>query len=479
MLLPFVMTNLLQVVKNCPRQLYVLFLVIIFVFPSCRKATTYEFDLIISNGNVIDGSGSLWFPADVAIRGEDIVEIGKIPDKEKRSPKIIEAQDLIVSPGFIDIQRYSDSSAFIDKFSKNKIYQGITSEILVDGIPTGSAQKGLNIESEKLNANSSRKKLGIYFNNLIDRGISINVGTYVGLHKILQGVLGSSKRKVNPSDISEIKELIREEMVDGALGLSNSFSKLIKESMTPNELIVLAGVVAKYGGIYSAYIRGKKKELQSAIKETVRISNEANIPTDIINLEFTDESFIGQAEQIIKIIDKYRATGVLMTMTQSPYLAEKDESGLGIISHVQEQNVISVLKVDWVSIGSGGKSFDPNKDFISRKIHPQSYGAFPRVLGKFIRDKGISDVETTIKKMTWLNAKKLGLQNRGLIKIGNKADITIFDPKTINDNATFENPQEFSSGIQYVIVNGVLVLEAGKYLANQPGKILFGKGRIK
>ena len=116
---------------------------------------------------------------------------------------------------------------------------------------------------------------------------------------------------------------------------------------------------------------------------------------------------------------------------------------------------------------------------ISRKIHPRSYGTFPRVLGRIIRDKGISDFETAVKKMTWLNAKKLGINNRGLIKIGNKADITIFDPKTVNDNATFENPKEFSSGIQYVIVNGVLVLEAGKYLAAQPGKILFGKGRIK
>ena len=116
---------------------------------------------------------------------------------------------------------------------------------------------------------------------------------------------------------------------------------------------------------------------------------------------------------------------------------------------------------------------------ISRKIHAESYGSFPLVLGKFVREKEISDLETVVKKMTWLNAKKLGLQNRGLIKIGNRADITIFNPNTVNGNGATKNPQEFSSGIQYVIVNGVLVLEAGKLLSSQPGQILLGKGKLK
>ena len=473
------MTNLIQVLKICPRQFYVLFLVVVFLFSSCGKETTYEFDLIISNGNVIDGSGSLWFPADVAIRGEDIVEIGKIPDKEKRAPKIIEARDLIVCPGFIDIQSHSDSSVFTDEFSKNKIYQGITSEILVDGVPSGFTKKGLKLESHKLNSYPSRKKLEIYFNTLINRGIPINLGVYIGLNKMVQGIRSSSNRKINASEISEIKKIIREDMLDGALGLSNSFSKLNRSSMTLNELIGLASVVANHGGIYSAYIRGNKKEIQSAIKETVRISKEANIPTDIVNIEPTDKSFFGHIEQIINSIDKSRATGVLMTMTQSPYLARRNESGLGTTSNMEENDIIFLFKTNWISIGSGGKTLDLKKDIISRKIHPRSYGTFPRVLGRIIRDKSISDLEMAVKKMTWMNAKKIGLNDRGLIKIGKKADITIFDPKTVNDNATFEKPKEFSSGIQYVIVNGVLVLEAGKYLATQPGKILFGKGRIK
>ena len=281
------MTNLLQVVKIALSRLHLLLLLVVFLFSSCRKAPTYEFDLIISNGNVIDGSGSLWFPADLAIKGKNIVEIGKIPNKEKRAPKIINAQDLIVCPGFINLQTNSNSFIFTDDFSKNKIYQGITSQVFVDGIP--------------LRLTQDRKKLGIYFSELFNRGISINIGAYIGLNKIVESVLGSSKRKVNLSEISEIKKIIHENMIDGALGLSNSSDKLIKESMTPDELIALADVVAKYGGRYSAFVRGNKKEIQTAIRETVRVSKEANIPTDIVNLEVTDESFFGKIEEIIKV----------------------------------------------------------------------------------------------------------------------------------------------------------------------------------
>lgn len=458
------MTNLLQVVKIALSRLHLLLLLVVFLFSSCRKAPTYEFDLIISNGNVIDGSGSLWFPADLAIKGKNIVEIGKIPNKEKRAPKIINAQDLIVCPGFINLQTNSNSFIFTDDFSKNKIYQGITSQVFVDGIP--------------LRLTQDRKKLGIYFSELFNRGISINIGAYIGLNKIVESVLGSSKRKVNLSEISEIKKIIHENMIDGALGLSNSSDKLIKESMTPDELIALADVVAKYGGRYSAFVRGNKKEIQTAIRETVRVSKEANIPTDIVNLEVTDESFFGKIEEIIKVLDKHRESVELLTMTQAPYLARRDDAS-GVPSEMQEKDVIFVLKLDWVSIRSVGRNSNLNKGMISRKIHAESYGSFPLVLGKFVREKEISDLETVVKKMTWLNAKKLGLQNRGLIKIGNRADITIFNPNTVNGNGATKNPQEFSSGIQYVIVNGVLVLEAGKLLSSQPGQILLGKGKLK
>ena len=144
-------------------------------------------------------------------------------------------------------------------------------------------------------------------------------------------------------------------MIDGALGLSNSSDKLIKESMTPDELIALADVVAKYGGRYSAFVRGNKKEIQTAIRETVRVSKEANIPTDIVNIEPTDKSFFGHIEQIINSIDKSRATGVLMTMTQSPYLARRNESGLGTTSNMEENDIIFLFKTNWTD---SNRSFD-------------------------------------------------------------------------------------------------------------------------
>ena len=460
------------------KQVCISFLFLLLISTGCQQQKTYEFDLIISDGNVIDGSGSLWFPADVAIKGKEIVEVGRIPNKEQRSPQIINAKGLIVAPGFIDIHSHSNFSLLIDGSAKSKIFQGITTEILGESKLSSPTEEKTKIFLEKFSLKPDWKTLRDYFVLLKTRGVSVNVASYVDANHLLQHVRESSEKRRTTAEMDQLKKLVREVMVDGALGLSSLIGDIPKNYINTEEIIELVAVVKQYGGIFATHIRCGGKSLRSAIKKVARVCKQVDIPVEITNLKFSDKKLFGRMEKVINMIDDYRDEGLLITLNQSPYAASQDETGLGILHNMSEEDVIFLLKVDWVSIGSNGKAVDPNGYFGKGKLHPQSYGTFPRVLGKFVREQAILDIETAVKKITWMNAKKIGIEDRGLIKVGKKADITIFDAKTIKEKATFDDPHQYSSGIQYVIVNGVLVIDHGKHLGSRPGEILFGKGRV-
>ena len=554
-------------------SLFLILLLLLNLFACSKKEPVYEFDLVIANGNIVDGSGALWFPADVAISKDKIVRVGRIDEKEKRARRIIDAKGLTVSPGFIDIHSHSDFSLLVDGTAQSKIRQGVTTEVLGEATSAGPVKGKASKDVGEYNLQADWKTLGEYFQRLEKGGISVNIASYVGATQVRSCVLGDESREPTPDELAQMKQLVVEAMQDGAFGLSSSLIVPPDTYLTTQQLIEMASAVKPYGGIYSSHVRGEGETVLEAIREAITIGEKAGVPVDVIHLKIADKRLWGKMKEVCTLIEEARSRGVRVTANQYPYIAGQNDlvalippwameggrarmlerlndpalrarmerdiyggvkgwydhylsmqgwEGAVVASVKLEKNkvyegksvaeiaralnkkptetvfdflkeeggsvptiyfVISeddlryAMQVPWVSIGSDGTAVRPDGILGAGKPHPRWYGTFPRVLGKYVREEKVISLEEAIKKMTSLNAEKLGIEDRGLLKEGKKADITIFNADKIIDKAVFGYPHQYPEGIEYVIVNGTLVVDRGQHLGTKPGKILYGKGK--
>ncbi len=535
---------------------------------ACGSAPEPEFDLAIVNGQVIDGSGASAFAADVAVRGNTIVLVGNLGEAQrKRSRRVIDAGGLTVSPGFIDIHTHSDYTLLVDGTAQSKIRQGVTTEIL------GEAESAGPFEGKAKPGNPyglivDWTTLGQYFERMQKRGISVNVGSFVGATQVRNCVMGDDSRPSTPAQMEQMKRLVDEAMREGALGLSCALLVPPNSYLTKRELVELASVVKPYGGIFSIHIRTEGEGILDAIKEAIEVGEKAKVPVDILHLKIADRRLWGSMPEVCDLIDEAREHGLQVTANQYPYVAgqnnlvalippwamvggrEKMLERLGqpaarrrmerdlyrgirgwynhylamdgwegcLVASVQsdrnkpyegksiaeiakisgkkpaavvfdllleeqgsvpavyflmsEEDVRYAMKKPWVSVGSDGAAVRPDGPLGIGKPHPRWYGTFPRILGKYVREDHVLTLEEAVMKMTSLNARKLGIADRGLLQAGKKADITVFDPQRVCDKATFDNPHQYPVGIEYVVVNGVPVVDKGQHLGTKPGVIL-------
>jgi N-acyl-D-amino-acid deacylase len=550
----FIPENIMRAL-NVIRKTLVVAIVCLTGVTSCRKAPEPQFDLIIRNGNVVDGSGELWFPADVAVKGDTIVKVGRLDETELSAKHIIDARGLTVAPGFIDIHSHSDYSLLVDGTAQSKIRQGVTTEVLGEAPSAGPLKGKATKDLSHYGLKADWKTLGEYFARLQRSGMSVNVASYVGATQIRSCVLGDESRAPTAAETEEMKQLAAEAMRDGAMGLSSSLIVPPDTYLDTRQLTDLASAVKPFGGIYSTHMRSEGQAIFDAIREAITIGEQARMP------------------EVIKLIEEAQAKGLHVTANQYPYVAGqnnldalippwameggreqmlarlgnpalrsrmekdilnglpgwfdhylamkgwescvvagvrseknkmhegksleqiskalnkkptdvvfdllKDEGGSvpAVYFLMSEEDVRTALQTPWVSIGSDGTAVRPDGILGKGKPHPRWYGTFPRVLGKYVREEKVLALEEAVKKMTSLNAAKLGIEDRGLLKAGKKADITIFSAERVIDKATFENPHQYPEGIEYVIVNGALVIEKGQHLGSKPGRVLYGKGK--
>ena len=535
---------------------------------TCQVEPTQVFDIVVVNGMVVDGSGSGRFPADIAVIGDTIERIGRLSDAEKRSARcLIDATDLIVSPGFIDIHTHSDYALLVDGTAQSKIRQGVTTEVLgesrsagpVIGQASRSAPYGIVVDWSTL---------GGYFERLEQCGVSVNVASYVGATQVRLCVLGEDSRDPTEAEMDEMRDLVVQAMEDGAFGLSSALLVPPNTYITTGQLVELAQAVKPYGGIYSTHIRSEGEGIQDALREAVETGERAGVPVDIIHLKVADRRLWGQMEDVCDLLEQARKRGLQVTANQYPYIAGQNDlvalvppwamengheemmnhlarpssrrrmerdiyegipdwfnhylamgdwegcvvasvtteknkpfegESLAEISKrlgksptdvtfdllleeggsvpavyflMSEQDVCHAMQQPWVSFGSDGTAVQPEGILGEGKPHPRWYGTFPRILGRYVREEGVISLEEAIRKMTSLNAAKLGITDRGMLVEGNKADVTIFDAERIVDRATFENPHQYPLGVEHVIVNGVMVLDKGSHLGTKPGRVL-------
>ncbi len=527
-----------------------------------------EYDLIIRNGKTIDGSGNPWFRGDVAISGDRIVSIGRIAGDAKR---VIDATELVVAPGFIDMHSHSDWVLLEDGNAQSKIRQGVTTEVI--GESTSAAPFKGKLAPRKVSVNGELveiRTLRDYFGAIERSGISVNVASYVGEGQVWECVMGTSFDRPSPGDLDEMKALVAEAMRDGAFGLSTALMMPPSSLATTEDLIELCSVVREHGGIYSTHMRDEGSGVFESVKEAIQIGERAGVPVDIIHIKIAEEKLWGRMREVVALIEDARRRGVnvqanvypytrgnndlvsiippwahedgrsnllarlkdpaqrprlkrdiingvpgwynhytavggdwkrMLVSANNPYkgmtmdrviamksdgkvptpdpldvlfdlLIEQNGSVSTVFAHHTEEDMNLALSQPWCSIGSDGSALAAEGPLRRGNPHPRSFGTFPRVLGIYARERGLLRLEDAVRKMTSLNATKIGLRDRGVLRPGSFADITVFDEKRVIDRATYEEPFHYNEGIEYVIVNGQIVIDKGTHTGTRPGRAL-------
>lgn len=539
-----------------------------------QENTAAQFDLVVRNGRIIDGTGSPWFSGDVGIRDGRIAAIGNLGGANAK--RVIDAQGRVVAPGFIDMLGQSEVTIMVDPRLPSKIYQGITTEVTGEGTsiaPQNDSTLQGDMEMYRhYGLQPDWKTLAEYFARIEKQGIGINLATYVGATQIRRVVIGDADRPPSAAELEQMKALVRQAMEEGARGVSTSLEYAPAPYASTEELISLAAESAKYGGIYATHMRNEGDGIMAALEETARIAREAKTPVEIWHLKVAGKTMWGKMPEVVAFIEKARASGldisadtyaytawnnslsafippwahdggdakliermkdpatrariradmktytktwdnewmeipgaesILVSSVLNPALRPLQGKRISEIAKMwgkdpidticelliqdhastyvsvfgmQESDVELALKQPWVSADNDSSGTSPEGILGQEKPHPRAYATFPRILSKFVREEKLITLPDAIRKFTSLPAQRMRFTDRGVLKNGMWADVVIFDPDKIHDVATFENPNQLSAGMEYVLVNGEPVIDAGKMTGARPGKVLRGPG---
>lgn len=542
-----------------------------FLFSALKPSIGADaaYDLVIRNGKIVDGTGNPWIRGDVAVRGNKIVALGRVAPVTAR--REIDARNLVVAPGFIDIHSHSDYLLLEDGNAQSKIRQGVTTEVLGEGSSPGPFQGKLGPPRITVAGKMERwTTLGGYFDLVERRGIAPNVASFVGLGTVWECVMGKSFVRPTPAQLGEMKALVEEAMKNGAAGLSSMLAMPPGSLATTDDIVELCKVVARHGGIYVTHIRHEGAGVFDAIKEAIEIGRRSGVAVEILHIKIADRMYWGRMNEVVKLVDDARKQGINVGANVYPYtrgqnnlasiippwaheggagkmlarlkdakeraklkkdireglpgwynhytavggdwsrmlvsarsvyqgltmdrvlsqrskgkspspepldelfdlLVEEGGSIPAIYEHHTEKDMRLAMVQPWCSIGSDGLAHASEGPLRRGHPHPRSFGTFPRILGVYVREQGVLRLEDAVRKMTSQNAVKLGLQDRGLLRPGFFADLTLFHPDQVIDRATYTDPFRYSEGIEYVIVNGHVVLDAGRHTGAKPGRAL-------
>jgi N-acyl-D-amino-acid deacylase len=552
-------------------------LVVSLTFAAIRlpAQANISFDLVITNGHIIDGTGSPWYSGDLGIRDGKIAAIGNLALASRK--RTIDAAGKVVAPGFIDMLGQSELTILVDPRLPSKIYQGITTEITGEGGTVAPLNDAI-IQSDRAgyqhyHITPDWRTFRQYFARIEKQGMGINLASYVGATQVRRLVLGDDNKQPTPDQLEQMKTLVRDAMKDGTVGVSTALEYAPAPYATTEELIALAAEAGKFGGIYSTHMRNESDSVLEAIDEALRIGREAHVPVEIWHLKVAGKNNWGRMPEVVAKINGARAAGcdvaadtyaytawfndfsafippwahdggtaklverlkdpatrerirrdmltpskdwdnewqeipspeaVMIGVVQNPkmlplegkrlseiaklwnkdpmdalfdFLSEDPNAGVAVFG-MSQPDVTLALQQPWVAIDNDSSGASPEGILGQEHPHPRAYGTFPRILRKYVREEKALTLEDAIRKFSALPAQRLRLIDRGVLKAGMWADVVIFDPTTVRDLATFDNPNQLSEGMEYVLVNGVPVVDEAKITGALPGKVLRGAGYI-
>ncbi len=541
--------------------------------PSSSSPAAY--DLVIVRGRIVDGTGAPWFRADIGIVGDRIEAIGNLASAQATAR--IDAANLVVAPGFIDLLGQSEFNVLVDARAASKIMQGITTEITGEGASIAPVNDRMTEDRKASFAHfgvtQDWRSLEEYFARLARTPSAINLGTFVGSGGIRDYVIGKENRPATAADLDAMRKLVAEAMEQGALGVSSSLQYVPNRFASTEELVELAKVAARYGGIYITHQRSESGKLFESLDEVFTIAERADIPAEIWHLKAAYKANWGKMPEALRRLEAARERGLRVTANIYPYnrasngldaclplwvreggtdaliarlqdpaqrervkkemddpdafdenqwygsggpagvmlssvlkpelrkyegmtfdaigkamnkdprdaamdlvIADRAESSV-IIAIMDEDDVRTAMRHPMISFDTDSGAQAEDGKLSESKSHPRAWGTYPRVLGRYVREEKLLTLEEAIRKMTSQAAIRVGLADRGLIRRGMFADLTIFDPATIRDEATFEDPRHYSTGVRHVLVNGRAVVSDGRITEQRPGRALLGPGR--
>jgi len=537
-------------------------------------------DVALLGGWVYDGSGGAPFVADVGITGDRISAIGV--GKVGPAKLTIDACDLAVAPGFVNMLSWSTESLLVDGRSLSELCQGVTLEVMGEGTSMGPLNDAMKQEMVELQGDLKYDvtwtTLGEYLALLERKGVACNVASFVGATTVRVHELGQVDRPPTSEELARMQQLVRDAMEEGALGVGSALIYAPGFYATTDELVALCQAAAPYGGRYISHLRSEGNRWLEAIDELVEIARRAKIGAEIYHFKAAGERNWGKVDAAIARIEAARRDGVdgssgldvtanlytyvagatgldaamppwvqeggykawagrmkdpavrarvkreMTTPTdewESLYLAAggadhvlcagfrsealkpltgktlaeiaklrgttpedaaidlviEDGSRVSVVYFLMsEENVRREITLPWMAFGSDEASMAPEGDFLKSNCHPRAYGNFARLLGRYVRDEKLVPLAEAIRRLTSFPCGNLKIGERGRLAPGFFADVVLFDPKTIADHATFEQPHRLSTGVKHVFVNGVQVLKDGEPTGSRPGRVVRGPG---
>ena len=528
------------------------------------------YDTIIRGGTVYDGTGADGKRSDVGIRGARIAAIGDLSGEE--AAHSVDASGLAVAPGFINMLSQASFTFLSDGRSESDIRQGVTLEMLGEGMTMGPLNPAMRQQAQRWLEGSGASvdwtTQEEYMRRIERQGVAPNIASFVGATSIRVHVLGYENRKATAVELARMEDLVRQAMEGGAFGVTSAVQYAPAVFADTDELAALAKAAAPYGGMYISHLRDEDERLVDSVEELIEIARRAGVPAEIHHLKAFGRPNWPRLEQAIQAVEAARKSGLRITADMYPYtaaftgldltmppwvqeggdeawiarlkdpairarvLSEMREPAAGWSNALQsagspdkllilgvhapslkryvgktigevarerktspedtivdlvvedgsrlqvayfamsEENVRRQLRLPWVSFGSDGDSVSAEGEVLNGSTHPRDYGTFARVLGKYVREEKILTLAEAVRRLSGLPASTLGLNDRGLLREGHYADVVVFDPRTIGDRASFEDPHQYAQGMRDVWVNGVRVLEQERLTGAKPGRYL-------
>jgi N-acyl-D-amino-acid deacylase len=526
------------------------------------------YSYIFRGATVIDGSGSSPRKADVALAGDRIAAIE--PGITDAAANIVEAEGLVLAPGFIDIHSHTDLTIFTRPEVASKAFQGVTLEVVgncgIGAFPVHDAHleelgdflhmHGFRLPQDGLGWRDFRS-----YADAIERlGIAINLAPLIGHAPLRIMAMGMEEREPSAAELGDMRRRLDEALQQGAWGMSTGLIYPPGSFAKTEELIELARVLSARRALYTSHIRNESSGLLAAIEEAITIGRESGARVQVSHLKAMGKKNWGGAQEALTKLSAARAEGIDIAADQYPYNASattlstlipqwaqeggvarmlerlgtpelkarlaadvaeqiaardgadaivvtdcrsrqnRDLEGMtlaaiarslnctpqeavmrlvfgengaagAIFFAMGEEDVARIMTDPDVAVGSDGHGLDAAAD-AGEATHPRSYGTFPRVLGRYVREKKVLPLELAIRKMTSLPASRLGITDRGLVRSGYAADLVLFDPSSIRDLSDYTAPHRYSAGVIHLVVAGQFVIEHGKLTGHRPGRVL-------
>jgi N-acyl-D-amino-acid deacylase len=498
-----------------------------------------QYDVLIQNARIVDGTGNPWYLDSIAIRDGRIAAVGKL--EGATAARTIDARNRVAAPGFIDVHTHIEGTV-------EKVPRG--DNFLLDGVTTVVTG----------NCGGSAVKVAEWFSRLQRAGLGLNVATLIGHNSVRREVMETANRKATPEEIAKMQELVAQAMRDGAVGFSTGLIYIPGTYSDTSEVVALAKAASGYGGVYASHMRDEGPKIKEAIEEAVQVGRETGMPVQVSHFKIDTRRIWGSSTDSLALVERFRREGVDVVVDQYPYdhsstnlgitlpswalsdgpqaveerlknsetrariasemkrmLQEKgqpdysyaivarfakepsyegkniseinilrgrrksvddeiqtiltlmEEGGAGMVYHsMSMEDVERILRYPNTAIASDGGI----REFGLGMPHPRSYGTNARVLAEFVRNRKTLTLEDAVRRMTSLPARTFAFRDRGLLREGMAADIVVFDPEKVRDAATYQQPHQYSEGFDFVLVNGVVMVDDGKLTEARGGRVL-------